>query len=330
MPAPRVSIIIPCYNEERTIRPLLEALASQSYPLSNMEIIIADGMSTDRTRERIAGFARDRSEPAVRVVDNPARSIPSALNRAVETAGGEYVIRLDAHSVPAPDYVERCVAALAAGAGENVGGVWEIAPGAETWAARSIAAAAAHPFGAGDAHYRHTTRARYVDTVPFGAFRRDLFAEVGRFDETLLSNEDYEFNARIRRSGGRIWLDPDIRSTYFARPTFGALARQYWRYGTWKAAMLKRYPETLRWRQLIPPLFVAGLLGSGLLGIFWPPLRWLFGLALALYAGALLAAGLATAARRRDPALLLGIPAALATMHFCWGGAVLWNLPGRS
>jgi GT2 family glycosyltransferase len=266
----------------------------------------------------------------VRVVDNPARAIPSALNRAIEAAGGEIIVRLDAHSIPAPDYVERCVAALEAGAGENVGGVWRIEPGAETWAARAIAAAAAHPLGAGDAHYRHSARARYVDTVPFGAFRRALFEEIGRFDESLLSNEDYEFNARILHSGGRIWLDPAIRSTYFARSTFGELARQYWRYGTWKAAMLKRFPETLRWRQLLPPLFVAGLLGSGLLGIFWVPARFLFGLAAALYAGALLAAGLETAFRRREPALLLGVPAAIVTMHFCWGGAVLWNLPGRN
>jgi hypothetical protein len=239
------------------------------------------------------------------------------------------IVRLDAHSVPAADYIERCVAALEAGTGENVGGVWRIEPGAGTWAARSIAAAAAHPLGVGDAQYRHTTRAQYVDTVPFGAFRRELFEKIKRFDETLLSNEDYEFNARILRAGGRIWLDPAIRSTYFARPTFGDLARQYWRYGTWKAAMLKRFPETLRMRQLLPPLFVAGLLLTGLLGIFWPPMRFLFGLAAALYAGALLGAGLESASSRRELGLIFGVPAAIATMHFFWGGAELWHLPAR-
>jgi glycosyltransferase involved in cell wall biosynthesis len=294
-----------------------------------MEIIIADGLSTDQTLERIAAFTRDRSEPVVRVVENPQRSIPSALNRAIETAGGEVIIRLDAHSVPERDYVARCVASLEAGAGDNVGGVWQIEPGADTLAARSIAAAAAHPLGAGDAHYRHTTRAQYVDTVPFGAFRRELFDRIGRFDESLLSNEDYEFNARIIRSGGRIWLDPAIRSTYFARPTFAELARQYWRYGTWKAAMLKRFPDTLRWRQLVPPLFIAGLLLSAVLSLFWDPARYVFGLGAALYSGVLLAAGLTSAYRRGDPGLLFGVPAAIATMHFSWGGAVLWNLPAR-
>ncbi|HUF39766.1 MAG TPA: glycosyltransferase family 2 protein [Anaerolineales bacterium] len=326
MTTPRVSIIIPCYNEEHTIRPLLEALASQSYPLEHMEIIIADGMSTDQTRDRIDAFRRDRPGLRVRVADNEDRAIPAALNRAIEAAAGEVIIRLDAHSLPDPDYVERCAAALEAGLGENVGGVWRIEPGAKTWQARAIAAAAAHPLGAGDAHYRRTTRAQYVDTVPFGAFRRTLFDRIGRFDETLLSNEDYEFNARIIRDGGKIWLDPAIRSTYFARPTFAALARQYRRYGTWKAAMLKRYPETLRWRQLVPPLFVAALLVSGLAGLFWAPARLAFGLAAGLYTAALLAAGLAAAVRKRDPALAIGLPAALSTMHFNWGGAVLWNL----
>lgn len=329
MPAPTVSVIIPCYNEERTIRPLLEALASQSYPLDQMEIIIADGLSTDQTRARIAGFRAERTVPRVVVVDNPARAIPSALNRAIEAATGDFIIRVDAHSVPERDYVERCVEALETGRGDNVGGVWRIEPGADTWAARSIAAAAAHPLGAGDAQYRHTARAQYVDTVPFGAFRRELFDRIGTFDETLLSNEDYEFNARIRRSGGRIWLDPAIRSTYFARPTFAGLARQYQRYGTWKAAMLRRFPETLRWRQLLPPLFVAGLLVSGVAGLFWAPARVVFALVLGLYLAVLLGAGFLAAIRRRDPGLLLGLPAAVAVMHFCWGGAVLWNLPVR-
>jgi cellulose synthase/poly-beta-1,6-N-acetylglucosamine synthase-like glycosyltransferase len=294
-----------------------------------MEIIVADGLSTDRTREKIAGFLAERAELRVTVVDNPPRSIPSALNRALEAAAGEIIVRLDAHSIPERDYVERCVAALEAGKGENVGGVWRIEPGARTWAARSIAAAAAHPLGAGDAHYRHATKAQYVDTVPFGAFRRELFDRIGRFDERLLTNEDYEFNARILRSGGRIWLDPAIRATYFARSTFGELARQYWRYGTWKAAMLKRFPDTLRWRQLLPPLFVAGLAATALIALFWDPAWLFFCLGVALYGGALLAAGLSTAYRRGDPGLLLGVPAAIVTMHFSWGSAVLWNLPAR-
>ena len=134
--------------------------------------------------------------------------------------------------------------------------------------AQSIAAAASHPLGVGDALYRHASKASQVDTVPFGAFKRELLALVGFFDESLLTNEDYEFNTRIRKSGGTIWLDPAIRSVYFARPTLAALARQYSRYGFWKWRMLRRYPETLRWRQGLPPLFVLSLLAWNWPGCF--------------------------------------------------------------
>lgn len=329
MPTPETSVIVPCYNEAGTIRLLLDALLSQSYPLELMEIIIADGMSTDGTREVIAAYQGEHPDVHLCLVDNPQRIIPAALNRAIEVSNGTFIIRLDAHSRPADDYVDRCVSALNDSRGENVGGVWEIAPGADTPMARAIAFAAAHPLGVGDAQYRHTTKAQHVDTVPFGAFRRDLVDKIGPFDENLLTNEDYEFNVRIRQSGGRIWLDPAIRSTYYARPTLRELARQYGRYGFWKGSMLKRYPETLRLRQLLPPLFVAGLAGGGLLAVTWPAWRPFYALAVLLYALALLAAGLQAAVREKDAAMFPLVPSAIAVMHLCWGGALLWNLTRR-
>lgn len=329
MSPPRVSVIVPCYNEARTIELLLDALAAQTFPQSELETIIADGMSTDQTRQRIADFLSRRPDVNLRIVDNPARNIPAALNRAIAACRGEFIVRLDAHAVPAPDYIGRCVAALESGLGENVGGIWQIAPGAPGWAARSIAEAAAHPLGVGDAKYRHTTRAGHVDTVPFGAFRRSLVERIGGFDESLHTNEDYEFNVRVRQSGGRIWLDPAIRTTYFARATFGSLARQYLRYGFWKGRMLRRYPRTVRWRQLLPPLFVAGLTGGGLLAVFWSPARLPVLGVLLVYLAALWIAALPLALRKRDPALLAGIPLAIATMHLCWGAALLWSLVKR-
>ncbi|MCX7608581.1 MAG: glycosyltransferase, partial [Anaerolineales bacterium] len=151
MTFPLVSIIIPCYNEEKTIRSLLEAIYRQTYPLEHLEVIIADGLSTDATRQVIGDFARTHSKLSLTVVDNPKRHIPAALNAALRQSKGEVIVRLDAHSMPYPDYVERCVAALEANLGENVGGVWEIRPGASTWIGHAIAAAAAHPLGVGDA-----------------------------------------------------------------------------------------------------------------------------------------------------------------------------------
>ena len=267
---PTVSIIIPCLNEEKTIRILLDAILAQTYPLAKMEVVIADGLSEDNTRAEIFAFKEENPALDLRVVDNPKRIIPAGLNTAINASRGEIIVRLDAHSAPAPDYVALCVDALNAGLGDNVGGVWDIRPGAEGWGASSIAAAAAHPLGVGDALYRHATQAQIVDTVPFGAFRRELIERIGLFDESLLANEDYEFNARIRQNGGTVWLNPAIRSIYFARPTFGALARQYFNYGFWKWQMLRRYPETLRWRQASPPLFVLSIIGLFFLGFFSP------------------------------------------------------------
>lgn len=322
-----ISIVVPCYNEQNTIRLLLDAILRQTVATDSMEVVLADGMSTDGTREIVAAFQREHSDLSVLVVDNPRRMIPAGLNCALERAQGEYIVRLDAHAVPNPDYVERCVAALDAGAGENVGGVWEIRPGRESLTAQAIAIAAAHPLGVGDAFYRFTTRAGLVDTVPFGAFRRATFEQIGRFDETLLTNEDYEWNARLRGQGGRVWLDPAIRSIYFARPSLNSLAAQYFRYGFWKLRMLLHYPATLRWRQALPPLFVLSLIVLALLAPWLRAARFLLAAEILLYLAALVMGTAREALRqKKDARLLAGVPAAIATMHLSWGAGFLWSL----
>jgi glycosyltransferase involved in cell wall biosynthesis len=323
---PSVSIIIPCYNEQATIRKLLDAIYAQTHPRADLEVVIADGFSTDRTRDEIAAFANSHGDLHLAVVDNPKRIIPAAVNVALKEAQGEIIVRLDAHSMPYPDYVERCVADLQLGLGVNVGGIWEIRPGAETWIARAIAVAAAHPLGVGDAMYRHADKPASVDTVPFGAFNREVLATIGFFDETLLTNEDYEFNARIRKSGGVIWLDPSIRSVYIARSTLGDLAKQYWRYGFWKWKMLQRYPDTLRWRQGLPPLFVTSLIGGAILSFFASLFRVLFAAEVAIYALALAAAGVRSAMQKKEFSLAIGLPLAISTMHITWGAGFLWSM----
>jgi len=323
---PKVSVIVPCYNEQSTIRLLLEALCAQTFPSGDMEVVIADGMSKDDTREVIAAFQKDYPALVVRVVDNTRRNIPSGLNRAIEGSRGELIVRLDGHSKPYPDYVERCVRAHEAGLGDNIGGVWEIQPGAPTWIARSIAAAASHPIGVGDAMYRLAASASEVDTVPFGSYRRALVERIGGYNEALLTNEDYEFNTRIRQANGRVWLDPSIRSVYFARSTFGELVRQYWRYGYWKWRMLRNFPGTVRWRQALPPLFVLSLFGLLLLSIFFPPISWLLFVELFLYILVLLLAGLYAAIKQHKLYLLPGLPMAIAAMHLSWGSGFLWSM----
>jgi succinoglycan biosynthesis protein ExoA len=322
---PIVSVIVPCYNEERTIRLLLNALYQQTYPRQHLEVVIADGLSHDRTLQEIDQFTEEYPEMIVKVVDNHERTIPSGLNQAIGAASGDYIIRLDAHSMPNPDYVSRCVQALDNGLGENVGGVWDIRPAGGGWIARSIAAAAAHPLAVGDAHYRFGGKARSVDTVPFGAFRRELVERLGGFDESLLTNEDYEFNVRVRLGGGIVYLDPAIRSVYFARANLNALARQYWRYGYWKARMLQRFPGSLRWRQAIPPLFLICLTSLTATAPWITTARFLLAVLLLVYVSLLLITAVGLAWKKRDWALLIGAPLSIAAMHFSWGAAFLWS-----
>ena len=325
---PEVTVIVPCYNEQRTIRSLLDSLYQQTYPRHAIEVVIADGLSTDETRARIEEFQESNPDFLVKVVDNPQRNIPSALNQALAAARGEYIVRLDAHSVPAEDYLVRSIAALEANLGDNVGGMWEILPGSDTWQARSIAVAASHPFGVGDARYRVGGQAQEVDTVPFGAYQRSLIERIGDYDENLLTNEDYEFNTRIRKLGGKIWFDPNIKSQYLARRDFGSLARQYWRYGYWKYKMLRRFPASFRWRQLAG-FFVISFPILAILGIwFWWAL-WLLLLEICVYLLVLLFVGVTSAVKRKDIPLLWGVPLAITTMHFSWGTAFIWSMISR-
>ncbi len=316
------SIIIPCYNEERTIPLLLDAILAQDYPTNRLEVIIADAMSEDGTRKAIYRFASDHPNLKLRVVDNPKRTIPAGINAAARVAEGEYLLRLDAHSVPNVRYISTSISVLKDRIAENVGGIWQIQPAENTCIAKAIAAAAAHPLGAGDALYRISQKATYVDTVPFGAFSKQSFDKLGGFNEKLLSNEDYEFNTRLRLSGGRIWLDPRIRSRYYARRNLKELSKQYWRYGFWKFRMLKKYPQTLRWRQAIPPLFVLSFILLGFFSFFFEIARIILATGWIIYLAFLGFFSLVETIKRKNICYLL-MTFALIVIHFSWGSGFL-------
>lgn len=319
-----LSVIIPCFNEEETIEELLESLYAQDFPHDAMEVVIADGMSTDRTREKIRQFQAEHPDFELVLIDNPERTIPAGLNRAIEAARGRYLLRMDAHVSPHEGYLQRSIQALKAGRGANVGGVVVMRPGTDTWVGRSIAVAVSHPLGVGDARYRIGSDARPVDTVPFGAYHQSLIEEIGPYDEELLSNEDYEFNVRVRKSGGTVWLDPAIRSTYVTRPGFGSLAKQYWRYGYWKLRMLLKHPDTFRWRQLSGGFVLSWIL-LGSLSLWYPLARILLGIEALIYGAALTAAGVSSAVKYREIKLAFGVPLAVGLMHFSWGSGFLWS-----
>jgi succinoglycan biosynthesis protein ExoA len=287
--------------------------------LSQLEVLVVDGMSTDRTLAQVSDFIASWPDLKVRVIENPRRIIPVALNLGISQAQGDYIVRMDAHAIPARDYISRCIELLKAKVADNVGGRWIIAPGANTPLAQAIVLGVSHPFGAGDALYRYAQYAAYVDTVPFGAFRRDLFDWVGLYDEKLLTNEDYDLNYRIRQAGGRVYFSPDITSIYYARSSLPALARQYFRYGWWKVKMLSKYPTSIRWRQLVSPLFVAALAGLGCGGLISPLLARLWGGLIICY---LLLSGLiaiSIARRQKDWRAGVRLPSVFATIHLSWG-----------
>jgi succinoglycan biosynthesis protein ExoA len=322
---PLVSVVIPCWNEQATIIKVLDSITQQSYPLDLTEVIIVDGLSTDGTREEVEKFFNSGSGISVKMIDNPRKTIPSALNLGINAATGEIILRLDAHSFPSQDYIEKSVIDLLAGKGANVGGIWKIKPGGDGWIPRSIALAASNRLGVGDAYYRVGASEGAVDTVPFGIFYKETALKLGGFDESLLTNEDYEFNVRIRKSGGVIWLDPAIQSEYVARRNWRELSQQYWRYGYWKNRMLRMHPGTLRWRQALPPLFMILIFLLSLLSIGSEYARFILALVCGIYLVSLILASISSAASQKDMKLILGIPISIATMHFCWGAGFLFG-----
>jgi succinoglycan biosynthesis protein ExoA len=322
--APLVSIVIPCLNEERFIGKVLEGLSTQ-YTL--FEIIIVDGLSTDKTRDVIAHFSAQNPGVPVRVIDNPQRDIPRALNLGIQAALGQIIVRMDAHSIPSSGYVARCVKLLAEGEAAVVGMPWKICPGDETRMARAIAVAVAHPFGIGDAQYRlNISTAKFVDTVPFGAFKKTLWESLGGFNEKLLANEDYDFNYRVRKAGGLVLLDAAEHCNYVARATLGDLAKQYRRYGSWKAQMVKLQPASLRWRHLVAPAFVLALVITGLAALVWWPSLWLFLFIAGSYSLLAVLFSLQLALKSGDLALVFLLPLIFLSIHLSWGASFIAGL----
>jgi len=318
-----VSVFIPCYNETHIIERLLDSLYKQDYPRSSLEVLIVDGMSTDDTRQKIKSFAREHSDLNIRIIDNPKKRVTYALNKGLEAAKGHFLIRMDAHSIPAHDYISLCVRNLIEGKGENVGGLLDIQPINNSYVARCIAVAAANLLGSGGAQYRSGSEAGLVDTVAFGSFTRETFRRNGPFNENLMANEDYEWNTRLKKNGGRIWFDPAIRCKYFSRGSYRALAKQYFNYGYWKVIMLRNYPDSLRLRQMAPPAIVFALLLSGLLALFSIFLGWTYTLAIAAIAAmgylTSLTIGYLLSSKNTSLLLLPGIISAFVVMHLSWG-----------
>ncbi|HEX7003931.1 MAG TPA: glycosyltransferase family 2 protein [Trueperaceae bacterium] len=320
---PFVSIVLPIRNEERHIRACLTRLLEQDYPAERYEVVVVDGESDDATPALVREIQREVGSDRLRLLNNPGRIVPVALNIGISAARGEVIVRMDGHTVPERDYVSSCVRALRESAADNVGG--PMRPRGETEFGRAVAVALQHPIGVGDARFHLEGESGYVDTVYMGAFRREIFERAGLFDESMVRNQDYEMNVRIRAAGGKIYLDPRIRSCYTPRGSFAGLWKQYFEYGWWRVETIRRHRWSARWRQLLPAAFVAALAGSLLLSPFWAVAALGFGLVVVLYLGALGAATAAVRERLSGPALLR-LPGAFVAMHIGYGCGFLLNV----
>jgi glycosyltransferase involved in cell wall biosynthesis len=274
----KVSVIVPLYNEERYIDSFVRSLTQQTFPVSNMEWILVDGNSTDKTVEIIKGYM---DKWPIKLLINEKRKTPYALNMAIKEAKGEYVIRLDAHAIFSPNYIEKCVHYLDTTDADNVGGV------AETEAAGFIGGAISQmlstKFGVGGSNFRVGEGNKYVDTVPFGAFRREVFDRVGLFNPELLRSEDNDMNSRIRESGGKIWLAEDIRFKYFCRDTVGGVLRMGMQNGNALFRTLVVNSKAMSIRHFIPFLFLMSLIMMPVVSAFLPFVWWLFGAEMLMY-----------------------------------------------
>lgn len=317
---PSVSIVVPVRNEEQFIQACLGSVLAQDYPADRVEILLVDGMSTDRTRDLAAAVLADRiAEGCARILDNPRGIAPTAMNIGIGASTRDVIVRADGHTVLPPDYVRRSVEVLQETGSQCVGGaIRTLGSGA---VGRAIAAAQSSRFGVGGVAFR-TGRATAgpVDTVPFGAWPRAVFARIGDFDVELVRNQDDELNFRLLQAGGTVWFDPAIRTDYFSTPSLRRFWRQYFQYGQYKIRVAQKRNGFASVRHVVPAAFVVALAASLLLAVTRREPRW----ALALLGPYAVANGAASiAAARRSQARPGRVALAYAVLHTSYGTGFL-------
>jgi glycosyltransferase involved in cell wall biosynthesis len=317
-----VSIIIPMRNEARYIQRCLDTILDNDFPDDEFEVLVVDGQSTDNSCELVLKTAEQHS--CIHLLHNTKRIVPAALNLGISQARGRYIIRMDAHSEYPKDYIRTCIQELERTGASNVGGRCITKPGADTTIARAIAKLTQMRVAVGNSSFRLGEGNRYVDTVPFGAFPAEVFDRVGLFREDLVRNQDFELNARIRRSGGRIYLSDQLCVTYYNVPTFLKFMRQAYSNGLWNARGWICYPVSFCWRHAAPLVFVLAMAVTLLLVLVYPLFKWAFIMALALYF-LVVVVGVATSSHHGGYHLLVLIPALTFCYHVVYG---IGEIPG--
>jgi glycosyltransferase involved in cell wall biosynthesis len=319
---PFVSLVLPIRNEATHIEGCLQSVLAQDYPNECLEIIIADGMSSDGTREIVQRAISERKN--IHLINNKQGIVPTGLNAALRKAKGEIIIRVDGHCEIAPNFVTRCVKYLQQKEADGVGGPIETI--GETFWANTIATAMSSPFGVGGAAFRTVKdKEMFVDTIAFPAYKRSIIEHAGLFDEELVRNQDDEYNYRLRELGHKILLVPGIRSRYYSRSNLRSLWRQYYQYGYWKVRVMQKHPRQMSIRQFVPALFVLALISSFVLALFSSLGLWMLSGLIGSYLLANFVAALVTA-KRENWVLLFSLPLAFITLHISYGYGFLVGL----
>lgn len=316
---PFVSAIVPCRNEEKFISSCLESIVNNDYPKEKLEVLVVDGMSEDKTREIVGRYVEQR--PLLRIIENPQEITPSAMNIGIKNSKGEIIIKMDAHSLYPKDYIQKCVKHLVESGAQNVGGILKTMPAKNTTVARAIAITLSHFFGAGSSWFRiGSEEPREVDTVAFGCYWKKTLEKIGLYNEKLAKIEDLELNRRLRNSGGKIMLFPDIQAIYY--PSSESL-KDFFRHnftdGIWTTYHVKFASFLVSIRHLIPLGFVLGLALSFILGIFSRFFGGIFWLIIFTYSAVNIYFSFRVAVEERDLRLFFLMPLAFACRHFGYG-----------
>ncbi len=315
---PFVSIIIPCRNEKNFISKCLDFVLENDYPKDKIEMFIVDGMSTDGTREIINDYIK--KYPFICLLDNPKRITPVALNIGIKEAKTGIIIRMDAHATYKTDYIFKCATYLEKYGADDIGGIWIIKPQDNTAIGRGIAKSMSSFLGTGDAYYKiGSEKLKIVDTVPFGCYRKEVFDKIGFFNENLKRSQDMEFNIRLKKAGGKIYLFPEIVGYYYARSKIKEFLIHNFEDGIWAVYPLKFVKIPFRPRHYVPLAFVSGLTVLFLAGLFFKPFLHMFFGFLLFYLLVVFYSAIKVSLKEKDKTYLFSLPIALIVRHFTYG-----------
>jgi len=320
-----VSVIIPVLNEEKYISHCLTSITDQDFPKEEMEVICVDGMSTDRTREIITEFSEKHKY--IRLLDNHDRIVSYALNTGIKASYGSVIMRIDAHCKYPANYISTLVRKLKELEADNVGAVINSLPACKSSLCKAIAVGSANKFGVGNSAFRvGSDKIQEADTVPFGCFRRDIFDRIGLFDTDLIRNQDDEFNGRIIKNGGKIYLVPEVSVDYYARETPGKMARMFYQYALFKTLVNRKLGAPATVRQLVPPLFISAIIGGALLSILFPIVVPIFFSGIILYIIMSFGVSLLQSVKYRSVSLFFILPMIFLVIHLSYGWGYLTGM----